>query len=130
MEQKVPISHTVIGFLPRSREKVRRYGFDQARELAKALAERTELPFSCVLRRVRDGVPQKTLGVRKRQENLRGAFELREDVRGKRVILVDDLVTTGAGMAEAARVLRRGGAVDVLAVSVAVTPKRTGKGRP
>lgn len=123
-EEKVPISRTVIGCLPRSREKVRQYGFDQARELAKTLSRETGIPFSAVLRRVKDGVPQKSLGVRKRQENLRGAFALQKDVKGLRVILVDDLVTTGAGMAEAARVLRQGGAFEIWCVSVAVTPKK------
>lgn len=123
-KEEVPVSHTVIGYLPRAREKVRRYGFDQARELAAVLAKETGLPFSAVLRRVKDGVPQKSLGVQKRRENLRGAFALCRDVKGKRVILVDDLVTTGAGMAEAARVLRQGGAGEVWCVSVAATPKK------
>ena len=127
-EEKVPISHTVIGYLPRSRANVTRYGFDQARELAKALSARTGIPVARVLKRVRDGAPQKSLGVRKRQENLRGAFAPCGTVKGLRVILVDDLVTTGAGMAEAARVLRRSGAKDVLGVAVAVTPKKQGHG--
>lgn len=126
-EQNKPVSHTVIGYLPRSSEKVRLYGFDQARELAAALARQTGLAMRPVLRRVRNGAPQKSLSVRKRQENLRDAFALQGDVKGMRIILVDDLVTTGAGMAEAARLLRKGGAAEILCVSVAVTPKKTGR---
>lgn len=129
LEENTPISHTVIGYLPRSARKVRHLGFDQAREIAKKLAAYTGLPFCRVLVRVKDGAPQKSLTLQARQANVKGAFACKGSVKGLRVLLVDDLVTTGAGMAEGARTLLRNGAAQVLAVSVAVTPKaKTAKG--
>lgn len=123
-DEKKPISHTVIVHLPRSVRNARRYGFDQAKELAKALSRKTSYPHLSALKRVGKDMEQKKLTLRERQVNLKGAFFLIEDVRGCRVILVDDVVTTGAGMAEAIRVLKRGGAAEILPVCVAATLKK------
>jgi len=126
--EKTPISHTVIAYLPRSRKKVLQYGFDQARELATALSKETGYPVMPLLKRVKDGKTQKTLSVTERQANLRGAFGLRGEPAGLRVVLVDDIVTTGAGMAEGVRVLIKAKAAQVICLSVAVTPKKQAKG--
>lgn len=112
---------TVITFLPRNRRTATRVGLDQARELARALAKELDYPFLPLLKRVRDGVPQKQLSRKARAENLKGAFAPTRSARGLRVLLVDDLVTTGAGMAEGAGLLF---AEEVIAVSVAFTEKR------
>lgn len=122
--EKTPISHTVIAYLPRSRRKVVQYGFDQARELALALSKETGIEMRPLLKRARDGKPQKELSVREREQNLRGAFSLCGDAMGLRVVLVDDVVTTGAGMAEGTRVLIKGGAAQVICLSLAATVKR------
>ena len=127
--EKVPISHTVIAYLPRSRRKVVQYGFDQARELALALSKATGYPMCPALKRARDGKSQKELSVQERQRNLKGAFTPCCDVSGLRVVLVDDVVTTGAGMAEGTRVLMRGGAAQVICVAVAATVKRNASRR-
>ncbi|MBQ9098136.1 MAG: ComF family protein [Clostridia bacterium] len=122
--ENAEISHTVVGFLPRSCRKMRLYGFDQSRELAKRLAKTAGLECRSVLRRMHDGSEQKTLTVKERQENMKGAFRAKEPLHGLRVVLVDDVVTTGAGMAEAVRVLRRAGAAEVICVAVATTEKK------
>ena len=124
LRKKSSFSRTVITFLPRSRAKVLRYGFDQARELAMALSKRTGYPMIPILKRVRDGKAQKSLKVEERRKNLRGAFALARDPAGCCVILVDDIVTTGAGMAEAVRMLKRAKAAEVLCLSIAVTARR------
>ena len=124
-QAKQAISHTVIAFLPRARKRVRKFGFDQAKELAKALSLETGYELLPLLKRVRDGKPQKSLTSRERRENIKGSFAVCGDVKGKRVILVDDLVTTGEGMAEAVRLLRAAGGADVVCVSVAMTLKKT-----
>ncbi len=116
--------NAVITFLPRTRRAVRRYGYDQAEELARALAAEVELPFLPLLSRARDGKAQKALDRRARVANLRGAFSLSGEVGGRLVVLVDDVVTTGAGMAEAARLLLAAGARSVVGVAVAVTKKK------
>ena len=123
-DQKMPISHTVMAHLPRTRQNFRAYGFDQAALIAKALSRLVNVKYVCALRRTHDGKEQKKLTLQERRANVKGAFALRCDVAGKRVILVDDVVTTGAGMAEAVRVLKKGGAAEVIAVCVAATRKR------
>ena len=123
-QEKTPISRTVIVHLPRSLQNAKRYGFDQARELARALSRVSAYPHLRVLKRVKKNLEQKKLTVKERQANLKGAFALTGDVRGCRVILVDDVVTTGVGMAEAIKILKKGGAAEVLPVCVAVTVKK------
>ena len=124
LEQKTPISHTVMAHLPRTRRNFRLYGFDQAARLARALSHLTQIPYARVLRRVHDGREQKKLTLRARHSNVKGAFAPRCDVAGKRVILVDDIVTTGASMAEAVRTLKKAGAAQVICVCVAATRKQ------
>jgi predicted amidophosphoribosyltransferase len=70
---------------------------------------------------------QKELAVHLRDRNLRGAFRLRRPVAGHRILLIDDVVTTGATLREAARVLREGGAEVVGAAVVASTERRFGR---
>lgn len=127
LNEKTPISHTVIAHIPRAKRKVRRFGFDQAQALAEALSNVTSWSFEPLLHRQKDGVEQKRLTLAERQENLKDAFSLNASPAGLRVILVDDVVTTGAGMAEATRLLRRSGAKQVLCVCAAITPKKKGK---
>jgi predicted amidophosphoribosyltransferase len=67
---------------------------------------------------------QKQLGVDERDRNLRGTFRLRTSVAGHRILIIDDVVTTGATLREAARVLREAGAVVVGAAVVASTERR------
>ena len=112
---------TVVTYLPRSKHAVARTGFDQARELARALAEETGYAFVPLLSRVRDSAPQKSLSRRERAANLCGAFASVGDCANCRVLLVDDVVTTGAGMCECARMLH---AAEIIAVSVAYTEKK------
>lgn len=115
----------VITYLPRLARKRRRAGTDQALELAAALSKATGIPCCTLLSRVGRGREQKTLNATQRVENLKHAFRLTGDVpNGKCVLLVDDLVTTGAGMSVATRLLRRAGAAGVLCICAAYTPRK------
>ena len=95
--------------------------FNQSAELARALAALSGKPFEpLALTRVKVTRQQVGLGLSAREDNVRGAFrvEQRHDilVRGRRVVLIDDVYTTGATVSAASRALKRGGAagVDVL----------------
>ena len=92
-------------------------GFNQARELAVRVARSRGTPVLPPrgLRRVRRTTPQVGLDARGRRENIKGAFATRrpELVRGRRVALVDDVLTTGATADECARTLMRAGATEV-----------------
>ncbi|WP_225991356.1 ComF family protein [Actinomadura montaniterrae] len=78
------------------------------------------------LRQCRRVADQAGLGARARRDNLSGALEAvgRAALAGRRVVLVDDVITTGASLAEAARALRAAGADVVAAATVAATPLR------
>lgn len=94
--------------------RVRERGFNQSLELARASARRFRIPLLAEgLRRVRHTAPQTRLDARDRRTNLLGAFALGQSLPGRRVALIDDVVTTGSTVAECARVLRVGGAVEI-----------------
>lgn len=99
----------------------RERGFNQAELLGKILARRRHLPLRPLLERIRYTTTQTQFDRAERMENLAGAFRLRRgiDVRGWRVLLVDDVLTTGSTLSECAAVLRRGGAASVYAATAA-----------
>lgn len=101
--------------LPLHRSRLRRRGFDQARELARPLAAGLGLPLlDGGLRRRRATAAQSTLDAAGRQANLRGAFAAEAGFDWPaHVALVDDVMTTGSTLAEAARALRRAGVARV-----------------
>lgn len=111
---------TLIVSVPRTRQAKKKYGFDQSEALAKALAERLGAPHLAVLKRNKNAKVQKKMhGVGEREENARGSYlpDEKYTLRGCTVLLLDDVITTGATVAECARVLRKMGAARVIAVS-------------
>jgi ComF family protein len=99
-------------------------GYNQAERIARPLAGRLGLPLLPALRRSRPTRAQTSLGRTGRAANLRGAFRVPrpERVRGLRLLLVDDVATTGATLDAAAAALLRAGADGVTAVVVGRTP--------
>ncbi|AWC22433.1 DNA utilization protein GntX [Aminobacter sp. MSH1] len=95
--------------------------FNQSAELARTIASLSSLPFAPTsVRRVKRTRQQIGLGQREREDNVRAAFvvppEAEIEIRGRRVLLVDDVYTTGATVSAVTRALKKGGArgVDVL----------------
>ncbi len=117
----------VVVFLPRTPKRVLHLGFDQSKNIASEMAEALELPLCAALGRTKNSKTQKALHTAKaRQKNADGSFRLTKkapSVAGRRVLLVDDIVTSGASMRAAARLLRQAGAREVIAVSVAVVTR-------
>lgn len=98
-------------------------GFNQAEVLARAVANRVAKPlWTHVLERIRPTAAQARLAVESRRANVWGAFRVREAgaLAGKRILLVDDVLTSGATAGEAARVLLRAGAAEVKVLCLAV----------
>lgn len=111
--------------VPQHPRGLRRRGFDPAGVLARRLASDLGLPFSArTLQRLRDGPSQTGLSRLARRRNVAGAFAVPAPPVPARIWIVDDVVTTGATLSEAARALRRAGAREIRAVCVARTPPR------
>lgn len=112
----------VIAPVPLARRRRRERGFDQAALLAKALARSLDLPLRVnLLRRVRDTPSQVGRPLAERLDNMRGAFVARPDGQGLRVLLVDDVRTTGATLSAGAMALRQAGAAQVRTLALAAS---------
>jgi len=119
--------------VPSSRSAVRRRGDSPQQLLTRAAAAQTgrserEIILSPALRLRRRVADQSGLNHRQRAGNLERAMQVRPrwrmSVQGASCLLVDDVLTTGATLVEAARALRAGGAVHIVAVTIAATQRR------
>ena len=111
----------VIVPVPLHPAKQRERGFNQAAVLARILSDRMGVPMAKPLERVRYTETQTAFDRAERMRNLRRAFRLRAgmNVQGLRVLLVDDVLTTGSTLSECARVLKKAGASCVYAATAA-----------
>ncbi len=103
------------------KQKIR--GFNQSELLAKAISKRIEKPYSANnLKRIRNTQPQSLLNAEQRKQNIKGAFSVEnvEEIKGKTVLLIDDIFTTGTTVNECSKVLYESGAKSVLFFSLAV----------
>jgi len=111
----------IIVPVPLHPTRQRERGFNQASLLAELLTARVSVPCKPVLKRIRYTTTQTALDRAERMENLHNAFRLRRNanVRGLRVLLIDDVLTTGSTLSECARILKRSGAISVYAATAA-----------
>nr|BAL52748.1 phosphoribosyltransferase [uncultured Chloroflexota bacterium] len=107
--------------IPLSPKRYQERGYNQVALVAYPLALHLQLPYlSQALRRVRETRSQVGLSAQDRRQNVRDAFEARSEwVRGKSVLLVDDVATTGATLSSASEALLSAGAARVYAVTLA-----------
>ena len=100
--------------VPLARGRQQERGFNQALEIAKPLSRWTGIPLLAdAAIRVRDTPPQASLPWSERAQNIRGAFACDVVLTGKKVIVIDDVMTTGASLEEFAKTLKRAGAASV-----------------
>lgn len=110
-----------VTWVPMSPQKLRRRGYNQSELLAKAVAKELGLPAWDLLEQVRETDTQHNLTRAQRADNVRGAYRTKSAALGKRVLLVDDIVTTGATLRACAQGLYGAGAQKVCAVCAANT---------
>ena len=109
--------------LPLSRARLAERGFNQSALLAERVANSLKLKYAPHgLLKVRDTPPQSGLNREARQKNVRGAFDCGGSLAGEHIALVDDVMTTGATLAEAAKAIKKAGATRVSAWVVARGP--------
>jgi competence protein ComFC len=112
--------HPIITFVPMNRRKRRARGYDHAEKLAESIAGSLGLAAACLLVRTRATKPQVGLSHQARRHNVKGAFRLAsEPLQGDDIVLVDDILTTGSTLSECARVLKKGGAGEIIACVLA-----------
>lgn len=119
----------LVTWAPISNQRLCRRGYDQGRLLAKGVAKRLGLPVHATLRKRRHNKKQSLLtGLAARRANVLGAYALCNGaaVKDKRVLLVDDVITTGATLSECARMLRTAGAREVVCLVLAVAGQQEG----
>jgi ComF family protein len=118
--------YDVVIPVPAHRDKIKRRGFNQADLIGRSFANKAGLRYdSGAVIRIRKTSPMKELGPAERAANIRGAFEIRNSrlplTEGSRILIIDDIFTTGATVDEIASLLKKNGAerVDFLAFAAA-----------
>jgi ComF family protein len=99
-------------------------GFNQSELLAQTIARRCGIPLQRTLKRVRSTASQAGLSNTGRRKNVTAAFQCRRDLKGRRVLLIDDVMTTGSTAASCALALKRAGARRVALLTVARVGRR------
>ncbi len=116
------ISCDSITWVPLSRQRLHRRGYDQAKLLAQETARILDIPCVPMLRKIRNNPPNSGTGkAEQRRRNVKNAYAVLDgaEIRGKRILLIDDIVTTGSTLCECAKVLKSAGASSVLGATLA-----------
>ena len=114
----------ILTWVPISRRRKFFRGFDQVQLVANAVGKELNQPVVHTLRKIRNTPPQSGIrGEAARKANVLGAYKLKRgaDIKGKRVLLLDDVITTGATASECARVLLTAGAKEVYCAALAAS---------
>ncbi len=108
--------------VPLYKKRLRHREFNQSALLAKYLAGSISVPLAidCLVK-VRDTMPQVGLSAQEREKNIKNAFEVRDKkfIQGKTLMLVDDVITTGATVRECSKQLKKAGAKDIYVIALA-----------
>lgn len=115
-------SNFILIPIPLKEKRERWRGFNQAEEIGKKLSKFLKIPLFCdVLIKIKETLPQVELSDIERKENIKGAFKIKnkEKIEGRKILLVDDIYTTGSTLEEAARVLKEAGAKKIIGIVIA-----------
>jgi len=122
LEKPPNFSKFILIPVPLDKKRLKWRGFNQAEEIGKELAKYFKIPlFSDCLIKIKKTFPQVELNEKERKENLKGAFLVKDKnlIRNKKVLLIDDVYTTGSTMKECAKVLKESGAKEIVGIVIA-----------
>ena len=125
-EHKLGEEIDLITFVPTNPSTLRRRGYNQAELLARELAAMVDRPCLPLLEKTRETRPMHGLRPEERRANVLGAYRLccpEETAAGKRILVCDDILTTGSTLSECARMLKMAGADKVFCLCAAATRK-------
>jgi competence protein ComFC len=122
IREQFPGGFDVLTWVPVSRKRLRKRGYDQAELLARELGILLSVKPEPLLEKIHDVPAQSGIGsAEKRRANISGAYQAvaTEKIDGKRILLVDDIVTTGATLSECSKTLLRAGAHQIMCAAAA-----------
>lgn len=125
LSRKGQAAPQLVTWVPVSKQRKRARGYDQAQLLAQAVARELGCPVAETLRKTMDNPPQSSLkDAAHRRGNVIGVYECVDAaaVADKQILLIDDIITTGATLSECSRVLKSAGARGIVCATMAATP--------
>ncbi len=123
MERQLNKEHfDLVVAVPMQPSKLRKRGYNQARLLAERLGKQLDIPCSSCLKKIRSSQTQHELSGRERRHAQKGSYGC-ESLHGEKILLVDDICTTGSTLKECARTLKAAGASCVVAAAICRTPR-------
>ena len=122
VSKELPEKIDLVTWVPIGPKRKRKRGYDQCELLAQAVGKELELPVHKLLHKAKDNKVQSSLtDASQRRANVLGVYSLcdRDWIQDRNILLLDDIITTGATVSEAARMLREAGAKKVYCAAVA-----------
>ncbi|MFI3206093.1 MAG: ComF family protein [Clostridia bacterium] len=112
-------SYDAICYVPMTKKHEYERGYNQAKLLAQNLSTLSNIPVKDYIKKVKSNKTQHSLNAKLRWKNIQNVYAVTEDLRGKKILLIDDILTTGATLCECAKTLYKMGAGSVTGITVA-----------
>ncbi|MDL2287073.1 hypothetical protein LJB90_00710 [Eubacteriales bacterium OttesenSCG-928-G02] len=113
-----------VTYPPRQKKNINKYGYDQSKIIAENIADILNIPCVALLKRNHKTVDQKLLSARQRFENIKNVFSaVNKTFDYKRVLFIDDVITTGATVNECSKILKNTGIEQIKIACICKTPK-------
>lgn len=121
MIEEEKINADVICYVPMTKKAEKKRGFNQCKLMARNIGYHTNIPVSNCIKKIKNTKEQKTLTKEERIINLKGVFKINnvKDIKNKNVILIDDIMTTGATISECKYILKKSGVKQIIVLTIA-----------
>ena len=115
------IDFDVICYVPMTKKSIKKRGFNQCEIISKYISKNLNIPVSKALIKVKNTKEQKTLSKEERENNIKDAFiiKVNKEIFKKRILLVDDVITTGTTLLECKKILEKSGAEKITILTIA-----------